>query len=257
MCLPSLGQAHEFWIEPLAYQGQIGEPISANLKVGQHFKGDSYPYIPDNTQSFAIRIGDETHNLEARIGDIPAVRVTPFANGLAILSHVTSIFFLEYREAGKFAAFLEAEGQDGVLEQHRRQGLPMVGVKEAYQRFAKSLVQIGTQPGADRLLGLEFEWLLESDPYQSSGPLQARLFWKGAPLADAQIRQFTRYRGQVNETVLRTDAQGRVYLNANPGSEVLLNAVRMTPPSPGLLAARGVSWKSHWASVTFAVAPAN
>ena len=246
--------AHEFWIEPLSYRLTAGENLLAQLKVGQHFKGDTQAYLPANIQRLQITFGGHSADVSSRIGDIPAINETTAADGLVLLSLVSNFYTLEYKEPGLFEKFLAYEGLDGILAEHRRRGLPPSGFKEAYQRFAKSLVQVGEGGGEDRLLGLGFEWLLETNPYRAAdNRIQARLYWRGVPLAAAQARLFTRRNGQIEETLLTTDEAGRVWFSPTPGSELLLNAVQMQQPSAKFPAPAGSAWISYWTTITFAL----
>lgn len=246
--------AHEFWIEPKSYRIMAGENLLADLKVGQHFKGDTQAYLPGNIQRFQIATGDSIADVKSRIGDLPALNEKTAADGLVLLSLVSNTYTLEYREPGLFEKFLAYEGLDGILAQHRRRGLPMSGFKEAYQRFAKSLVQVGEGSGDDRLLGLGFEWLLEKNPYHATdNRMQARLYWRGEPLAATQARLFIRLHGRIEEKLLTTDGEGRVQFSPEPGSEIMLNAVQMREPSDRFPAPPGSAWISYWATLTFAL----
>jgi len=244
--------AHEYWIEPHDYKIEAGDRLQANLKVGQHFRGDAQLYLPANIHQFQITASDEVNDVKSRTGDLPALDQQIALPGLALISLVSNIFTLEYKEPGLFEKFLAYEGLEPILERHLQRGLPLTGFKEAYQRFAKSLVQVGDQAGEDRLLGLAFEWLLETDPNKTAVvQLQARLYWHGAPLVDAPARLFVRRDGEIKETVLRTDDQGRVNFSARPGSEIMLNAVQMREPSALFSAPEGSAWISYWTTVTF------
>jgi len=246
--------AHEYWIEPQSYRIAPDERLLANLKVGQRFQGDTLVYLPDSIQLFRITTGETTVEVTSRIGDLPALDESSAAEGLALVSLVSGIFTLEYSEAGLFEKFLAYDGLDGILQEHRRRGLPMTGFKEAYQRFAKSLIQVGEGKGEDRLLGLAFEWLLETNPYSAAdNRMQARLYWRGEPLAATQARLFVRRDGQVEERLLTTDGEGRVHFSAQTGSEILLNAVQMREPSDRFPAPEGSAWISYWATTTFAL----
>ena len=246
--------AHEYWIEPQSYQLAPGTKLVAQLKVGQHFQGDSQVYLPANIERFQIAYGaaEPVTDVSSRIGDLPALNQSVPLTGLALVSLVSNIYVLEYKERGLFEKFLAYEGLEGVLDEHRRRGLPLVGFKEGYQRFAKSLVQVGGGTGEDRLLGLRFEWLLETNPYTAvDNRIQARLYWQGEPLAAAQARLFVRRAGQLEEQILITDGDGRVQFSPDPGSEILLNAVQMREPSDRYLAPEGSAWISYWATTTF------
>ena len=252
LAVTPLLQAHEYWIEPQRYQLSAGDRLVAQLKVGQHFKGDVQPYLPDNINRMQIHIGDTSSDVKSRIGDLPVLDQKLAGEGLVIVSLISNIFQLNYTEAGRFEQFLAYEGLQQVLAEHRRRGLPMTGFKEAYQRFAKSLVRLGKGGGEDRLLGMRFEWLLESNPYTVNTDLiQARLFWHDQPLPAAQARLFLRNGGNVQERVLTTDQSGRVTFSVEPGSEVLLNAVQMRQPAALFPAPADVVWISYWTTITF------
>ena len=246
--------AHEYWIEPVSYQIVPGEHLQAQLKVGQHFQGDPQIFLPDAVKKFQITTGSVVADVRSRIGDLPALDQKIPSPGLALVSLVSNIFTLKYEQPGLFEKFLAYEGLDGVVQKHRARGLPANGFKEAYQRFAKSLVQVGEGGGEDRLLGLGFEWLVETNPYTAAdNRMQARLFWRGEPLAAVRARLFVRRGMQVEEAVLTTDEEGRVRFTPDPGSEILLNAVQMREPSDRFPAPEGCVWISYWATTTFAL----
>ena len=147
---------------------------------------------------------------------------------------------------------MATEGIQWVSAAHERRGLPAQGFSEDYQRFAKSLVKVGDGKGQDRPLGLEFELVLETNPYTDlDAVIVAQLQWLGRPLPDAQISVFRRHRGKVSRTNLRTDAGGRISIPHRDAPGVyLLNAVHMIEPPPN---EQGVVWKSLWASTTFEI----
>lgn len=49
--------AHEFWIEPETYTVDPGDPIIAELRVGQDFKGAAQTYFPDRFARFDVKMG--------------------------------------------------------------------------------------------------------------------------------------------------------------------------------------------------------
>ena len=53
--------AHEFWIEPVDFSTGIDTEIQADLRVGQNFKGDAFPYIPSRFSAFKSydRLGEQ------------------------------------------------------------------------------------------------------------------------------------------------------------------------------------------------------
>lgn len=255
--LPLTTQAHEFWIEPTHYMVEHGEPIVARLKVGQKLVGAPQVYLPQRFEAFNLSNGDDTQAVTSRMGNDPAVNQTAATQGLHILSYISTDSNVTYEDAATFTKFLKAEGIDWVLAAHKQRGLPEQGFTEAYQRFAKSLVQIG-QPtpenSNDRALGLRFELIAEKNPYSSDQAIPIRLEWQGKPFTDAHINVFRRHNGTLSTAQLRTDQDGRALLEHQPG-DYLLNAVHMIDPTDteDTATANSVVWKSLWASLTFQI----
>ena len=54
--------AHEFWIAPEAYTVAAGEPIVADLRVGQDFAGARQSYVPDNFARFEVKMDRPHHD---------------------------------------------------------------------------------------------------------------------------------------------------------------------------------------------------
>ncbi|MCB1772338.1 MAG: DUF4198 domain-containing protein [Gammaproteobacteria bacterium] len=251
--------AHEFWIEPEVFEIASGSPLRAYVRVGQNLKGDSLPLFRQAFERFEIHAGEHPIPLASRIGDDPIVNQAFEHDGLVILSCVSTDSLLRYEEAQKFLSFLDYEGIQWVAEAHKRRGLPPFGFSEAYQRFAKSLVRVGSGDAGDvdRVLGLRFELVLTSDPYSDPGRgLAGQLLWQAKPMADTQVSLFRRAADRVERQLLRTDANGRFSLEGAllPGV-YLLNAVHMEEAAADR--DDGAVWKSFWASTTFAVDASN
>ena len=51
---------HEFWIDPLEFRVETGEPIQAEIRVGQVYQGSGYSYLPRNFRRFEIVESNET-----------------------------------------------------------------------------------------------------------------------------------------------------------------------------------------------------
>lgn len=245
-------QAHEFWIEPEQFQLQTGDKLTAHIKVGQNMIGDNLYYLPNQFQSFAIHYGKQTSPIKSRLGDLPAVSQTIDQPGLHILAYVSTNSELIHKEPEKFMQFLEYEGIEWVNAAHQKRGLPKSGFSEAFQRFAKSLIQVGNAHAQDKPLGLPFELILLNNPYtQKKQAIQVQLLWEGQPLPNAQINVFKRDDQQTTRQTFRTNQQGRASIShQNAKGVYLLNAVHMIEPPAEMT---GIAWKSLWASTTFAI----
>lgn len=253
--------AHEFWLEPEQYLLPSDQALKAYAKVGQDFKGDSYAYIPDYFKSFDLTINGDTSPVTSVFGSTPPVNQMVDKEGLAILSFVSTVRKLEYADAETFTQFLEREGLEWVMPLHKKRNLPESGFVEAYRRYAKSLVQIGDEPGKDEKLELPFEWVLEDNPYKTpTDQLSARLYWQGKPHPETHVSVFERLNNQVERIVLKTDKEGGLSIPVQKGAEYLVSAVHMTEPSKETLQTEKTKeavWESHWASITFMTKSAN
>lgn len=263
LSFPVITQAHEFWIEPTSYHIDKGEPIIARLKVGQNLVGTPQVYLPKRFKAFNITSPDNTQAVLSRMGNDPAVNQSSTTEGLNILSYVSKDSTVTYDNAATFQSFLKKEGIEWVLATHKKRGLPDQGFTEAFQRFAKSLVQVSQQHGEnskdntdnDRALGLRFELIAENNPYTTQQAIPIRLLWENKPFADAQINVFRRHDNQLTKTQLHTDSDGRALLEHQPG-DYLLNAVHMIDPTLDNNTEEttpSAVWKSLWASLTFQI----
>lgn len=243
--------AHEYWIEPLAYRVGVDDNIKAHLKVGEHFKGEASVYLRQRAQLFQISNGTARQPVGARSGDRPALNQRPVAEGLNVIGYVSAFSKLTYETLKKFHAFARKEGNAWAIKAHGQRWLPRSQFTEVFRRHAKSLVSVGHGKGEDRALGLMFEWVALDNPYTNNGPIRAQLLWQQQPLAGAQVRVFNRRSETLDETLLTTNADGIVSIDAVNG-EFLINSVLLREPPPATQRATGAVWESHWASLTFA-----
>ena len=253
-CLPLAATAHEFWIDPVAYQVPSGGDLVAALRVGEDFAGAEQSYLERNFDRFDMRCDGEVSPVPGRSGDRPALNVAAPQDGLCVIIHQTRDYTLTYREWQKFVNFVEHKDFKGVLAEHAARGLPEKDFTELYSRYAKSLIAVGEGAGADAEVGLETEIVAEANPYtddMASG-LPIQVLYNGAPRADAQVELFARPPGaEVQISLHRTDVDGRVTLPVQPGYAYLADAVILRPLEPQ--DDSDPVWESLWASLTFAV----
>jgi uncharacterized GH25 family protein len=246
---------HEFWIEPKEYRVEPGGTITADLKVGQHFRGSVFPYLTREFVSFKVRSPAGSRDIKGDEGDTPALAIRSAEKGLNVISYLATAHRLDFDTWEEFVSYLEYEGLDWVPAAHKRRGLPDSGFAEEYIRCAKSLVQVGDPSAADQdvVTGVPLELVASKNPYADPGliELPVTLLWNGKPLGDVQIRTFRDDGRTVTETTTRTDSAGRALVPVAGGGKFLLNAVHMQEAPPG----RNAAWESFWASLTFQIAP--
>lgn len=252
--LPIAATAHEFWIDPVDYAVPSGGDLVATLRVGENFAGAEQTYLERNFARFDMQCAGTLDPVPGRAGDRPALNVAAPRDGLCVIIHQTRDYTLTYREWQKFVNFVEHKDFEGVLAEHAARGLPETGFVELYSRYAKSLIAVGDGAGEDTEVGLVTEIVAEANPYTDdvSGGFPIRVLYNGAPRADAQVELFARPpEGEVEVTLHRTDADGRVTLPVQPGYAYLADAVVLRSLEPN--AEKDPVWESLWASLTFAV----
>lgn len=248
------GLAHEYWLQPENFQLQTEDSIRADIRVGQHFKGDTYAYLPTEIEAAQIHLGNTSKPIKGRFGDIPAISQLPLGDGLNIVTVASMPFQLTYSSAGKFRDFLKYDGIEWVQQEHEKRGLPESGFIEAYRRHAKTLVKVGNGEGSDRRTGLEFEWVMLTNPYtNNTDTMTAQLWWRDKVFANATFRVFTLKGGKVSENVYVTDAKGIASFPRRANTIYMINAVHMILPANELVVKMKAVWESRWASVTFAI----
>ena len=254
-------QAHEFWIEPQDFTPDKGEPLRADIKVGQKLIGSTQAFRPQQFEQFDVIQGNNQAPVKSNTGDYPAVNEENLSEGLVILAYTSTPRSLRYSTitAGKFEAFLKKEGIPWVIERHQQRGLPEKGFTEAYSRFAKSLVNVGAGGGLDQAIGLELELVMLTNPYADANKdLAVQLLWQGKPLPDAQLNVFFKPQqspdSESARVLYQTDQQGvATILRPDKAGMMLLNAVHMIEPDAQTILKTGAVWESLWASTTFAI----
>jgi len=246
--------AHEFWIDPVAYEISADDRIEAHLRVGSNYDGTSMVYLPRNFSRFDVALGDDLIPVEGRMGARPALQMDAPGEGLAVVLYEATNNIVNWDEWDRFAGFCEHKDFTEVLDRHVARGLPESGFTESYTRHAKSLVAIGAGAGADREFGLRTEFVALANPYADdvSGGLPVRLLLEGEPRRDVQVELWDRAPdGDISVVKYRTDQAGEALLPVAPGHIYMADSVVMLEVEPE--SAGDPVWHSLWASLTFAV----
>ena len=254
--ISGVAKAHEFWIDPLAFQVPDGSAVVAHLRVGQDFEGSSYSYIPRNFRRFDYALSGSVEDVPGVVGDRPALNMVPEGTGLMSVAHVTTDQFISWDPFEKFVSFVEHKDAAWVLDRHAELGLAEDGTREVYSRYAKTLVAIADGVGADRAFGLLTELVALENPYTGDmgDGIDVRLLYRGEGRADAQIEVFEKASdGTVRIFTVRTDADGQASVPVQSGFRYMLDAVVLREPDPALAEERDVQWESLWANLTFEV----
>lgn len=239
--------AHDFWIEPQAFQIKPGVPVSLRLFVGQDFKGDSVPYFPQKFERYIVSSPSGTQPIPGVLGDEPAGTVTPAVPGLYVIGLHTKPDSVSFDTLEEFEKYLRKEGLERNLALQQRRQKPGKKIEETYFRCAKSLIAANSLPdtAADRALGFPLELIAETNPYRTP-KLRLRLLYQNKALEGALVIAFNKA-DPYAKLKARTDASGRVEFNLPRSGVWLVTSVHMIP-APFL---SRFDWNSLWASLTF------
>ena len=243
--------AHEFWIEPTAYQVNADTNLEANIVNGEEFSGGKLPYLPQRFVNFVLFSGDRSARVGGRPGDLPALQQAPVAEGLNIAAYQANNQTVDYENWEKFQRFVDHKDFGDILSQHEARGLPLSNFTEVYSRHAKTLIGVGDSAGADRRVGLETEIVALTNPYDGaySGQMSLKLLYKGKLRPNAQVEVFEQSDdNRVRVFMTRTNANGVASIRTKPGHSYLVDAVVLRVPESG---DTRVAWETLWAALTF------
>ena len=239
-------------MEPETYSPDIGQSVNLRHFIGQKFKGESYPFVPDWFKSFAITEQGKRSDIKGTMGDDPAATLAFKQPGLKILTFHSTPDKLTFKSFEKFKTYLIFEGLESILAQYEKQLSQQMQFREDYVRCSKTLMQVGNEvSGKDQATGMPLELIAQQNPYslKKGQSLNVQLLKDGKPLAGALIRILTKTDPE-NIQPVRTNAQGRAIIPLPHQGPYLLNAVAMTNEE---LPKKGESWQSLWASLSFSV----
>ena len=255
--LTTQASAHEFWLEPSKSRSSVNEEIPITIAVGQNFKGDTIPYIPDSTVRFDVYgPGGKVEQAGAAFAADPAGIVRPAGRrGLYIVAYQnkgtkTSI------KADIFNKYLKDEGLDHILEHRAANGQMDQPGEEFYTRFPKTWVLAGDHVEAGRWAAapsrLKFEMVPLSNPFvlRSGDLVTLQVLYDGQPIENIQVNTFVKGAPERIHAV-RSDGNGRVTLNIDRAGRWMFAAVHAIP-APHI---EGVDWESFWTSLTLDVPP--
>lgn len=247
----SSAHAHEVWITAKDWHVSPGEPIVADLKNGELFKGVTLPWLPRSIERAEIRSGETVTPLSGRAGDVPALTALADQAGLQVIGYHSKPAALTYDTYAKFQHFADEKGYADLIADMPQTPRP----RELFSRYAKALVAVGDGAGADVPFGFEIELIAETNPYRApEQPMVVRLMYQGAALPQTRITVFDRDEtGAVTVSQLTSDANGHAQFPQEAGHHYLVDAVMLRKPAPKVIAEHRVLWESHWASLTFAV----
>ncbi len=255
--LASPAVAHEFWIEPLAYQVEPDGRLEAHLVNGQDFAGVKLPYLPRGFVNFLMFTdANNAARITGRAGDLPALQQDPLREGLNVVAYQARASSISYATWEKFQNFIDHKDFGDVLSTHRARDLPEEDFKEVYSRYSKTLFGVGNSIGVDTRVGLETEFVALTNPYTDdlSGGMQVQLYYMNEPRPNVQVEVFEKASDlSVEISLYRTDDNGIATIPVKAGYSYMVDAVVLREPSEDVARTMGAVWETLWANLTFAV----
>ncbi|HEY6064954.1 MAG TPA: DUF4198 domain-containing protein [Thermoanaerobaculia bacterium] len=243
--------AHDFWIEPTTFRPDVGSRVGLALRVGQGFRGDPVPRLPELIEKFVAVSGGGEQTVGGAPGRDPAGSATIAEPGWIVVGYRSRPKPLEL-PADKFEQYLKDEGLEKIIAARAEHGDSEKPSKEIYSRCAKALLDANGAGagGYDRALGLRLELVPQKSPKAlgKDRAMPVRLLFEGKPLAGALVVALNREDPEKRVSA-RSDKAGRVSLALAPAGVWLVKAVHMVPAPPS----SGADWESLWASVTFEI----
>ena len=255
----TLVQAHEYWLEPVDSTWQVGDTLKADIKNGEEFAGDKFPFNPAVLSGAGLVSPSTRTGLRGRLGDYPAFKMPLQEPGLHLLMLETTRRELIYEDTEAFEKFLEYHALADVIKENEQLSIPKNEVKENYYRFSKALVIVDpSESGADDSAASEPDDLQKETATQSADaanqsaaleaqeqPLEiiladnplgaktvrAQIRFEGKPLAARQVELFHRDASKrVSRTTQRSDESGYVDLDIAESGDYLINVVWVVKP---------------------------
>lgn len=246
--------AHEYWIEPEAYQVDPNTMVTAHLVNGQNFDGGKQAYIPQRFVHFVMIHDGKIIPVRGRVGDSPALQMESDGDGLHVVAYQANNATVDYENWEKFQGFVEHKDLGDVRSRHDARGLPDVNFVEVYSRYSKSLIGVGSGAGSDSRTGLETEFVALTNPYvgEAAGGMRLQLYYRQDVRANTQVEIFEKGPdGAVAVSYYMTDGNGIATIPTKPGFEYMADSVVLREPAEDVAAQYNAVWETLWANITW------
>lgn len=245
--------AHEYYLLPKAFSAPLGSEVQVSHKLGQRFKGNEMPWIDKWNVRSEVWNGATMLAVKGLDGDRPALTIKLEDAGMHTVVHHSNIDVLTFKTYEKFETYVVKEGMEHALAASENGTKPKVGLKEAYSRFAKTLVlTTGDKESLDQPVGLKIELVALANPLSLAAdmPMPVQVLYDGKPLEGVSVKVFEGI-GQEAAYHVRTDKDGKAAIKPAGKGPYLVGAIHMTEPQSAEAIAKNVHWESFWASLTF------
>ncbi|QJX45569.1 DUF4198 domain-containing protein [Hymenobacter taeanensis] len=263
LLLAGAAAAQEFWLEPARFKIEPGTALHVRVFTGAHFQGKRWAGKASRiTQLLHLSpTGLEDVTATATAADSLRTTLTFTQPGTHLVALTTNQAFLQL-SAADFTTYLQESGLGHIIALRKQRGEAEKPGREAYQRCATTLVQVGTPLPQDtarawgRPLGLPVEILPEQNPtlLKSGMSITLRILAAGRPMAGQLVQVWQRGNFAIRPPLkLRSNQNGRVLFRLQTPGEYLVSTVQMSAAP----AHQQADWQSTWSTFTFAYSQKN
>lgn len=235
--LAGFALAHDFWIQPSAFQVAPGGSTSMSILVG-HGSYRSKSLIEANRITRFERYGPDGRSDrrgELKLGSATADTALHFGPAGEYMFALATNATPSELPGIRFTDYLKAEGLTPALTARAQAGMTDAPGRELYSRRAKALIQVGNagkaSPIATQRIGLSLELVLERDPYalSPSTDLPVRVYFEGRPLVGGTVKLNNLDFDERPLSTQITDATGRAFFRVPRIGNWQLNVVWTKP----------------------------
>ena len=259
-----VAKAHEFWLQPGQFFAKLGDVVSIEVLVGEHFNGERSEGKKNRILQYAHWTSGTKEDLAPSLtaGHYGVVALTITKPGTHLVAFANTNKYLSMR-ADSFLLYLREDGLDNVIQWRQDRHETQARSREFYRRCVKTLIQTGPVKSTDKTFSLDTGMPLEIIPVQNPYAIKPgdwaefQILFDHKPLPNALVRYWTRPLSHVKELPdvkpkglteeqQRTDVNGRVRFQLRTGQN-MVSLVQMVPTTD----TKEADWQSYWGSLTF------
>jgi hypothetical protein len=148
--------------------------------------------------------------------------------------------------------YLVSDGLPHIYQLRRKEGILDKPGRERYSKSPKAIVRVGTGGGGDpcRVLGLPLEIVPVRNPFalKVGDTLRVRVWFRGKPLANANLGWDVPGDGEFPLGTVRTDSRGEALVPISQVGLMTIRLTHMTRPKE-----TEYEWESFWTTLTFRI----
>lgn len=245
--------AHEFWLWPKKFKYDVGEKMILDFMVGEGFEGKYWDMNKNKVEKLTLINRTTKVNLLAKVKNSKGNNLEHVFNnvGTHLIAMESNEAFIE-QEPEEFAAYLEEDGLDYIIENRLAKGEQLNSARELYTRYAKLLVQVGdrTDDTYKKTAGLKLEIIPSQNPYdlKSGDYMDCKVLYRGNPEPHALVKVWSHVGNRIFLQNIYTESDGAIRFPISNAGPWMVSSVKMVQSRSSR-----AEWESMWASLVFEI----